>query len=116
MNMAKQNVTLENPEVREPTVDSVDEKVTAQVSPAQPDYAVDLNKGKAQVSEKRVVLDETVAPNDPNAVIVPPEGRGTTDLPIDVLSQPSPEALLASGDAPEATGVEDGVEKTADKS
>lgn len=110
--MAEQPYTLENPEPREVEPEVVDEKVAAQVSPARPDFHLDLNGDEVAVSESRVQLDEQVGPNDPNAVIVPPEGRGVhPDLGI--VGKQSPEALLASGDAPEATAVVDGEVVTA---
>lgn len=99
--MAEQPYTLENPEPRKVEPDVVDEKIDGQVSPAA-DYVptVDLNEGKVSVSETQVKLDEQVGPQDPNAVIVPPEGRGShPDLGI--VGKPTPEELLASGDAPE---------------
>lgn len=105
--MAEQPYTTENPEVREVQVEKTQEKVDAQVSPARPDYIID-DGDKVAVHEVRVTLDEQVGPQDPNAVIVPPEGRGTTDLPIHALEAKSPEALLASGEAAEAEGVVDG--------
>lgn len=104
--MAEQPYTTENPEPREVTVDSNTESVDAQVSPARPDYVIDDGDTVA-VSEVRVQLDEQVGPQDPNAVIVPPEGRGTHPN-LGIVGEPTPEQLLASGDAPEATGVSDG--------
>jgi hypothetical protein len=110
--MAEQPYTLENPEAREPTSEVVDEKVAAQVSPARPDFHLDLNGDEVTVSESYVQLDETVGPQDPNAVIVPPEGRGVhPDLGI--AGKQTPEQMLASGDAPEGTGVVDGEVMTA---
>lgn len=101
-----QPYVTENPEPRDVTVDVVDEKVDAQVSPARPDYIID-DGDKVVVSETRVALDESVGPNDPNAVIVPPEGRGAhPDLGI--VGKQTPEQALASGDASEAEGVLDG--------
>ena len=104
--MADQPYTLENPEPRSVEPDVVDEQIDAQASPAA-DYVptVDLNDGKVAVSETQVKLDEQVAADHPAAVIVPPEGRGThPDLGI--VGKPTPEALLASGDADEVEVVE----------
>jgi hypothetical protein len=102
--MAQQNYTTENPEVRKAEVDVVEEKVEARVSPARPDYALDFSDDEP-LRESRAVLDETVGPDHPAAVIVPPEGRG--QHPALGLG-PTPQELLDSGDATEATGVEDG--------
>jgi hypothetical protein len=96
---------LENPEVRKPEVEKTEGKVDARVSPARPDYALDFSDD-APLSEARVSLDQQVGPNDPNAVIVPPEGRG--EHPRLGVDAPTAEELLASGDAVEATGQEDG--------
>jgi hypothetical protein len=102
---SKQPYTTENPEVRKPQVEKNEDAVEARVSPARPDYALDFSDDQP-LSEVRVSLDEQVGPNDPNAVIVPPEGRGVhPKLGVDA---PTAEELLASGDADEATGVEDG--------
>jgi hypothetical protein len=102
--------TLENPEVRKVQVDKNEDKVEARVSPARPDYALDLSDD-AKLSETRVTVDEQVGPNDPNAVIVPPEGRG--EHPKLAVDAPTAEDLLSSGDADEATGQEDGKTVTA---
>lgn len=100
-----QPYTLENPEVRKPEVEKNEDAVEARVSPARPEYILDLSDD-ANLSESRAVMDQQVGPNDPNAVIVPPEGRGThPKLGVDA---PTAEELLASGDADEATGVLDG--------
>lgn len=99
--MAEQKYTLENPEPREVEVTVVDEQVDQQASPAA-DYVatVDLNDGKVDVSETYVKLDQQVHADDPNAVIVPPEGRGQhPDLGI--AGRQTPEQALASGDADE---------------
>lgn len=104
--MADQPYTLENPEPREVTADVVDEQIDGQVSPAA-DYVatVDLNEGKVSVSETYVKLDQQVGPQDENAVIVPPEGRGThPDLGI--VGRQTPEQALASGDADEVAAPE----------
>lgn len=107
----QQPYVTENPEPREVTVDSVEESVAAQVSPARPDYIID-NGDKVDVRETRVALDEAVGPQDPNAVIVPPEGRGVHP-DLGVVGKPTPEQAFASGDAVEATGVLDGETVTA---
>ncbi len=104
--MAKQPYTSENPEPREVGVDRVEEQVDAQVSPARPDFIID-DGDKVTVQETRVTLDKAVGPQDPNAVIVPPEGRGVHPE-LGVFGKPTPEQVLASGDAPEAAGVVDG--------
>jgi hypothetical protein len=104
--MPEQPYTTENPPVREVTVESNTESVDAQVSPARPDYIID-GGDKVAVSEVTVQLDEQVGPQDPNAVIVPPEGRGVHPN-LGIVGEPTPEQLLASGDAVEATGVSDG--------
>lgn len=106
--MAEQSYTTENPKPREVQVDKVEEQVDAQAFPARPDYALDSKK--VDVHEVRVSLDEQVSADHPAAVIVPPEGRGSNDLPIHKLSAPSPEQLLSSGKADEATAVVDGKE------
>lgn len=105
-----QPYVTENPEVREPDVQRSDEKVEVLVSPARPSYAIDLSDHEP-LRETRAVMDETVGPQDPNAVIVPPEGRGThPELGVDA---PTPQQLLDSGKATEATGVRDGKVMTA---
>lgn len=111
--MANQPYTLENPEAREVEPEVVDEQIDAQANPGAEYVAtVDLNDGKVAVSETYVKLDEQVPADHPAAVIVPPEGRGVhPDLGI--VGKQSPEALLASGDAPEGTGVLDGEVVTA---
>lgn len=99
--MAEQPYVTENPEPRKVEPEVVDEQVDAQANPGQ-EYAatLDLNEGKVNVSESRVAVDEQVAADHPAAVIVPPEGRGEhPDLGI--IGKPTPEELLASGDAPE---------------
>ena len=99
--MAEQNYTLENPEPRKVEPEVVDEQIDAQANPAA-DYVatVDLNEGKVTVSETQVKLDEQVTADHEAAVIVPPEGRGVhPDLGL--VGKPTPEELLASGDAPE---------------
>jgi hypothetical protein len=101
----KQPYTLENPEPRKVEVEKNEDAVEARVSPARPEYALDFSDD-VPLSESRVQLDVTVGPTDPNAVIVPPEGRGTH--PKLGLDAPTANELLASGDADEATGVEDG--------
>lgn len=109
MARAKQPYTTENPEVREPEVTKADESVEVLVSPARPDYALDFSDDEP-LRESYAQMDQTVGPQDPNAVIVPPEGRG--EHPTLGVDAPTPEAALASGDAPEATGVRDGVTMT----
>lgn len=103
--MAEQRYTLENPPVREATVDKVEEQVDAVFSPARPDYALDFSH-EEPLRETRAVMDEQVRADSEYAVVVPPEGRGTH--PTLGVDAPTPEALLDSGDATEATGVEDG--------
>lgn len=109
----EQPYTLENPEPRKVEPETVNEQQDAQVSPAAAlTPHVDLNEGKVNVSESYVQLDEQVGPDHPAAVIVPPEGRGVhPDLGI--AGKPTPEEALASGDAPEGTGVVDGKVMTA---
>jgi len=108
----EQPYVTENPEVRKVEVEKVEEKVDALVSPARPDYAIDLSDDEP-LRETRAVMDEQVGPQDPNAVIVPPEGRG--EHPKLGVDAPTAEELLASGDADEATGVLDGEVVTADE-
>lgn len=112
-----QQPLLENPEVAETAVEKTEEQVTAQVSPAAPDYENYVgDRDKVDVKEVRISLDTVVTdPSAPEAVVVPPEGRGDLTLPIDSLDAPSAEQLLASGDAPEAKGQVDGVTVTADE-
>lgn len=106
--MTDQPYTLENPEPRKVEPEKVEEQIDAQVSPAAEKTAhVDLNEGKVNVYETRVQLDEQVGPQDPNAVIVPPEGRGEhPDLGL--FGKQTPEEALASGDAREPEIVVDG--------
>jgi hypothetical protein len=109
--MAEQNYSTENPEVRKVVVQKNEDSVEPRVSPARPDYALDLSDDQP-VSETVVSLDEVVLdPNSPLAVIVPPEGRGTH--PQLGADGPTAEEQFASGDAPEATGVLDGKVVTA---
>jgi hypothetical protein len=113
--MADQPYTLENPKPREVDVERVEDQQDAQVSPAAAlTPHVDLNDGKVDVRETRVQLDQAVGPNDPNAVIVPPEGRGQHPE-LGVFGKQTPEQALESGDAPEATAVVDGEVVTADE-
>lgn len=111
--MPEQNYSTENPPVREPVVEKNEESVDARVSPARPDYAIDLSDDQP-LSEVVVSVDEVILdPNSEYAVIVPPEGRGVhPQLGADA---PTPEALFASGDATEATGVVDGKTVTGDE-
>lgn len=105
----EQPYVTENPEPRKVEVDKVEESVDALVSPARPDYAIDLSDDEP-LRETRAVMDEQVGPQDPNAVIVPPEGRGThPKLGVDA---PTAEELLSGGDADEVTAVVDGEVKT----
>lgn len=111
----EQPYTLENPEPREVEPERVEEQVDGQVSPAAAlTPHVDLNDGRVDVRETHVQLDQAVGPQDENAVIVPPEGRGQHPE-LGVFGQPTPEQALASGDAPEATAVVDGEVVTADE-
>ena len=87
------------PEPREPQVSVVDEAVDAQVAPPR-----EADADKVNVHEVSVTVDEFVLdPSAPEAVIVPDAGRGSLDLPIHALTNPSPEAALESGEATEAT-------------
>lgn len=105
----EQPYVTENPEVRKVEVEKIEEQVDALVSPARPDYAIDLSDDEP-LRETRAVMDEQVGPQDPNAVIVPPEGRG--EHPKLGVDAPTAEELLASGDADEATAVVDGEVKS----
>lgn len=49
-----------------------------------------------QVSEARVVLDNPVTADHPDAVHVPPEADGTTDDPFAVHAEPTPNEALAA--------------------
>lgn len=109
--MAEQNYMTENPEVRKPEVEKIEEAVEARVSPARPDYALDFSDDEP-LRETRATLDEQVGPDHPAAVIVPPEGRGTH--PTLGVDAPTPEDLFASGDADEASAVVDGEVLTGD--
>jgi len=107
----KQNYSTENPEVRKPVVEKNEESVEARVSPARPDYALDLSDDQP-LSEVVVSVDEVILdPNSKYAVIVPPEGRGTH--PKLGADGPTVEDQFASGDADETTAVVDGKTVTA---
>jgi hypothetical protein len=85
------------PEPREASVDVNQGAVPAQVSPPRA-----AESETVPVLEVAVKLDEPVLdPSSPEAVQVPDAGRGSLDLPIHALAQPTPEEALASGDAPE---------------
>lgn len=107
--MAEQQYMTENPEVRKVEVEKNEDQVEARVSPARPDYALDLSDDQP-LNETRAVMDEQVGPDHPAAVIVPPEGRG--EHPKLGVDAPTPEDLLSSGDADEVTAVVDGEVKS----
>lgn len=110
--MAKNETKV--PEAPEQGATVTEESVPAQVSPAVPEYLKQYHPDTVDVSEVSVVLDRPILdPNSPDAVQVPDEGKGSLDLPIHALQQPSVEERFASGDAPEATGVVDGETVTA---
>lgn len=82
--------TLEDGSTPAVTVETVKEEVDAQVAPAR---APDANK--VQVHEVRVTTDTVITdPTSDLAVQVPPEGRGSLDLPIHKLDAPSAEQVL----------------------
>lgn len=76
-------------------VEVVREEVDAQVAPPR-----EPDADKTEVHEVSVQVDKVITdPSSPEAVQVPEEGRGSTDLPIHQLQEPSPEQALESGDA-----------------
>ena len=95
--IAQEAKTPETPEPREPQADVVNETVEAQV--AQPREA---DRTEVPVHETSVTLDTVITDtSDPNAVIVPPEGRGEPRLPIHRAVNPTVEQVFAekaSGD------------------
>lgn len=112
-NKNAQPYVTENPEPRKVEV----EHQEVQGSGSVPVYDADPTRLDLSTeypeTETRAQLDETVGPDHPAAVIIPPEGRGT--MPKLGLDAPTAEELLASGDADEATGVLDGETLTADE-
>lgn len=100
---------LESPERKDAVVEVNDSPVAAQVSPAAPEYEnIVGDRDKVEVSETRVSLDTVITdPSSPDAVVVPPEGIGSLDLPIHALNAKTPEQQFADGDAPEAEVVDD---------
>jgi hypothetical protein len=78
-------------EVREPTQEVNKESVPAQVSPER-----EAPSKEVPVHETAVKLDEVITdPSSPLAVQVPDAGRGSLDLPIHQLGEPTPEAVFA---------------------
>ena len=79
------------PEPREPQVSVVKEEVDAQVAPPR-----EADSDKVNVHEVAVATDEVITdPNSPLAVQVPDAGRGSLDLPIHQLAQPTAEQVFA---------------------
>lgn len=82
----------------------------AQPEPREVEVHVDTDPVKAQVAapetkpvdevyvhETVVIMDEVITdPSSPLAVQIPDAGRGTLDLPIHALSNPTPEAFFDS--------------------
>ncbi len=103
-----QPYTTENPEPRKVEV----EKNEVQGSGSVPVYDADPTRLDLSTDypeqEYRASLDEVVGPDHPAAVIVPPEGRGEHAQAVVGLSDKTPQELLDSGDADEASGVLDG--------
>lgn len=65
--------------------------VPAQVAPPR-----ESDASEVPVHETSVQLDEVITdPSDPRAVQVPDAGRGSLDLPIHRLAEPSPEQVFA---------------------
>jgi hypothetical protein len=101
-----QPYTLENPEPRKVEVEVNESQGSGKVPVYEADPTrVDLSPDFPE-RESRLQVDVTVGPDDPNAVIVPPEGRG--EHPRLFAGGQTPEEALSSGDAVEATGQEDG--------
>lgn len=79
------------PEPREPEVRVVSEEVDAQVAPEREKPASTVPVHEVAVATDEVITD----PSSPLAVQVPDAGRGSLDLPIHQLSNPTPEAVFA---------------------
>lgn len=101
----------ENPEPRKVEAERVERDDNVFVSPAHPDFLVDLSP-EQPLREHYAQMDEMVGPDHPAAVILPPEGMGTHPVLFGEDLRTA-EELLADGDAPEATGVLDGRTMTA---
>lgn len=100
---AQEPKVLENPEPREPQATVVNEEVPAQVTqPREPE--VDT----VQVHETSVTLDTVITDtSDPNAVIVPPEGRGDASLPIHAAVGKTVEQVFAESASEESSPSDD---------
>lgn len=85
--------------VHEVKVEVNDDAVNAQVAPAREKDAAKVSASETSVQLDRVITD----PSAPEAVQVPDAGRGDSSLPIQRLSEPTPEDVFAS----EASEVED---------
>lgn len=72
-------------------VEKVREDVDAQVAPPREPDADKVTDRRTNISTDVVVTD----PSDPLAVIVPPEGSGSLDLPAERLLAPTPEQVFA---------------------
>ena len=105
--MSNQPYTTENPDPRKPEVQTEEVTNDAKVPVYEADPTrLDLSPETPDTVTATVRMDVQTAPDHPQAVIVPPEGRGVHPrLGVDA---PTAEDRLASGDADEATGVEDG--------
>lgn len=96
--MAKKNES----DVYKPEVTTVSEEVDAQVAPPR-----EPDSDKVQVHEVSVQLDRVITdPSSPEAVQVPEEGKGNTDLPAHRLDAPSAEEVLGGADAAEGQETE----------
>lgn len=92
------------------------QRVQEDVSVPNPESAPRVHPETTPVDVTYVTLDEIITdPTADNAVQVPDEGKGFTDLPIHRLDAKSPEQQFADGDAREARGQVDGVSMTADE-
>lgn len=79
------------PEPREVEVDVNTDSVPAQVAAPETKPVTE-----SYVHETFVVMDEVVLdPSSPEAVQIPDAGRGSLDLPIHALSNPTPEQFFA---------------------